>query len=510
MKRITILWMVLLLILGSLTSVEAASSQIVFQGPTNSKVIALTFDDGADGTNIEEILRILEAQQIKATFFLTGGGTNHHPEKIRRIVSKGHEIGNHSFSHPDFRELTFDQMYNELKKAETAIKNATGVNPSKIFRAPFGAYNSHVLEGVGRAGYPYTIQWTIDTIDWRGDSANTIYNRVINNAKPGAIVLMHTGQGASGTVEALPKMIHELKRQGYGFVTVSKLLNISGTTPKPVEPKPVEPKPVEPKPEEPKLPTEYYYYVVQPGDTLYSISREVGVSTTEISYLNKITDPNRIFVGQRLIIPGKEPVVEPKPIEPKPIEPKPIEPKPVVEPKLPDEYYYYVVKTGDTLSGISQKLGVSTRELIDLNKITNPDRLYIGQRLIIPGEETSMEPVKETAKEPVKEKTSVVLSTKIDRIGEGENLYDFAKRHQLEVEEILRHNLYKNPALYRVGQPVTVPVKTTTRVTQVYVFRIGDSLTSVAKSHGLSVEELLQINNWKQSTPLRPGKVMKL
>lgn len=499
MKRISILWMVLLLILGSLTSVEAASSQIVFQGPTSSKVIALTFDDGADGTNIEEILRILEAQQIKATFFLTGGGTNHHPEKIRRIVSKGHEIGNHSFSHPDFRELTFDQMYNELKKAETAIKNAAGVNPSKIFRAPFGSYNAHVLEGVGKAGYPYTIQWTIDTIDWRGDSANTIYNRVINNAKPGAIVLMHTGQGASGTVEALPKMINELKRQGYGFVTVSKLLNISGTTPKPTEPKPPELKPVEPK-----LPAEYYYYVVQPGDTLYSISQEVGVSTTEISYLNKITDPNRISVGQRLIIPGKEPA------EPKPAEPKPIEPKPIVEPKLPDEYYYYVVKTGDTLSSLSQKVGVSTRELIDLNKITNPDRLYIGQRLIIPGKETNKEPVKAPVNEPVKKKTPVVLSTKIDRIEEGENLYDFARRHQLEVEEIIRHNLYNNPALYREGQPVTVPVKTTSGVTQVYVFRIGDSLTSVAKSHGLSVEELLQTNNWKQSTPLRPGKVMKL
>lgn len=375
MKRIAVLWMVLLLISGTLTSVEAAASQIVFQGPATSKMIALTFDDGSDGTNIEEILRILDNQQIKATFFLTGGGTKHHPEKIRKIVSRGHEIGNHSNTHPDFRNLSMEEMKNELKRTEAIIQEATGILPNKIFRAPFGAYNSNVLEGVGRAGYPYTIQWTIDTIDWRGDSADVIYNKVINNAKPGAIVLMHTGQGAPGTPEALPGMIKELKRMGYSFTTVSKLLNVSTAPSQP-------------------------------------------------------TDP---------------PVQDPKPVEPKPA---PVEPKPVVEPKLPSEYYYYAVQP--------------------------------------------------------------VLSTKMDRIQGGENLYGLARRHGLEVREILRYNRVKNPVLYFEGQMVIIPVTESENQVKVYVFSIGDLLRVVAKIHGVGLEDLLRTNRINISAGIKPGQVIKI
>ena len=375
MKRIAVLWMVLLLISGTLTSVEAAASQIVFQGPATSKMIALTFDDGSDGTNIEEILRILDNQQIKATFFLTGGGTKHHPEKIRKIVSRGHEIGNHSNTHPDFRNLSMEEMKNELKRTEAIIQEATGILPNKIFRAPFGAYNSNVLEGVGRAGYPYTIQWTIDTIDWRGDSADVIYNKVINNAKPGAIVLMHTGQGAPGTPEALPGMIKELKRMGYSFTTVSKLLNVSTAPSQP-------------------------------------------------------TDP---------------PVQDPKPVEPKPA---PVKPKPVVEPKLPSEYYYYAVQP--------------------------------------------------------------VLSTKMDRIQGGENLYGLARRHGLEVREILRYNRVKNPVLYFEGQMVIIPVTESENQVKVYVFSIGDLLRVVAKIHGVGLEDLLRTNRINISAGIKPGQVIKI
>ena len=434
MKRIAVLWMVLLLISGTLTSVEAAASQIVFQGPATSKMIALTFDDGSDGTNIEEILRILDNQQIKATFFLTGGGTKHHPEKIRKIVSRGHEIGNHSNTHPDFRNLSMEEMKNELKRTEAIIQEATGILPNKIFRAPFGAYNSNVLEGVGRAGYPYTIQWTIDTIDWRGDSADVINNKVINNAKPGAIVLMHTGQGASGTPEALPGMIKELKRMGYSFTTVSKLLNVSTAPSQP-------------------------------------------------------TDP---------------PVQDPKPVEPKPA---PVKPKPVVEPKLPSEYYYYAVQPGDTLFGIAQRVGSTVSELSDLNKIANPERIYAGQRLIIPGKKPA-EPEKPEKPSPVKEQP--VLSTKMDRIQGGENLYGLARRHGLEVREILRYNRVKNPVLYFEGQMVIIPVTESENQVKVYVFSIGDLLRVVAKIHGVGLEDLLRTNRINISAGIKPGQVIKI
>ncbi len=338
MKKIAIGLVVLLLLSMTWTSVEAASSRIIYQGPSSPKVIALTFDDGSDGTNIDAILEVLATQKIKATFFLTGAGVNHHPGKIRRIVSQGHEIANHSYSHPDFRNLSFTQMSNELKKTETAIKNVAGIYPKKLFRAPYGAYNKHVLDGVGKAGYPYTIQWNIDTIDWRGDSATTIYNRVIKNAKAGSIVLMHTGKGASGTVEALPKMIKELKRQGYGFVKVSKLLSI---------------------------PTEYYYYTVKSGDTLYRISLNLGVPMTEIIKLNNIVNPNLIYVGQRLKIPSKSTA-------------------PVT---APVEYYYYTVKSGDTLYRISLNVGIPMTEIVKLNNIADPNKIYAGQQIKIPRKE---------------------------------------------------------------------------------------------------------------------------
>ncbi len=337
MKKIAIGMVVILLLSLTWASVDAAPSRIIHQGPSSPKVISLTFDDGADGTNIDEILKVLDAHKIKATFFLTGTGVNHHPARIRRIVSKGHEIANHSYSHPNFRNLTYAQMNTELKKAQAVIKTATGVYPKKLFRAPYGAYNSHVLEGVGRAGYPYTIQWNIDSIDWRGDSATTLYNRVIKNAKGGSIVLMHTGKGASGTVEALPKVIKELKRQGYGFVTISQLLKLSSTT-------------------------KYYYYTVKSGDTLYRISLTTGVPMMEIVKLNNITDPNRIYVGQRLKIADKS-----------------------AAPVIPSTgYYYYTVRSGDTLYRIAINSGVTTTEIVKLNNITDPNRIYVGQQLKIP------------------------------------------------------------------------------------------------------------------------------
>ncbi len=342
MKRIAIALMVLLLLSMTWTSVEATPSRTVYQGPSSSKVIALTFDDGADGTNIDEILRVLDAHNIKATFFLTGTGVKHHPGKVRRIVSQGHEIANHSYSHPDFRNLSFYQMSRELKRTETSIKNVTGIYPKKLFRAPYGAFNNHVLEGVGKAGYPYTIQWNIDTIDWRGDSPTTIYNRVITKAKPGSIVLMHTGKGATGTVEALPKMIIELKRQGYGFVTVSKLLKFQNDST--------------------KTTAEFYYYTVKSGDTLYRISLNTGVSIARLATLNRISDPNRIYVGQRLMIPRRNSATA----------------KPSIE------YYFYTVKSGDTLYRISVNTGVSVLKLASLNKIADPNRIYVGQKLKIP------------------------------------------------------------------------------------------------------------------------------
>lgn len=122
-------------------------------------------------------------------------------------------------------------MQNQLSRTETIVKNITGRSTKPFFRAPYGESNAAVLNAVGNAGYTYTFHWTIDTLDWQGHSATYVSNRVLNNIQPGAIVLMHTGAGASGTVQALDQMIPALKKQGYRFVTLSQLMKLPGQVP---------------------------------------------------------------------------------------------------------------------------------------------------------------------------------------------------------------------------------------------------------------------------------------
>jgi peptidoglycan/xylan/chitin deacetylase (PgdA/CDA1 family)/peptidoglycan hydrolase-like protein with peptidoglycan-binding domain len=208
-------------------SVSASSSQLITKGSTSSKAVALTFDDGDDGANIQSILAILADNNIKATFFITGKAAEDHPSLIKAIVNAGMEIGNHSYSHPDFTTISYSSMQSQLSTTDNILVNLTGRTTKPYFRPPYGGYNSTVLQAVGDAGYTRTIYWTIDTIDWDGRSASAIYSKVLDNATPGAIVLMHTGSG-SNTKYALQQMIDGLRSMGYSFATVSGIL--SGTS----------------------------------------------------------------------------------------------------------------------------------------------------------------------------------------------------------------------------------------------------------------------------------------
>ncbi|GGF26653.1 hypothetical protein GCM10010954_27140 [Halobacillus andaensis] len=318
---------------------EAASSQFVTKGNTSSKVVALTFDDGADGTNVETILQTLSTYNVKATFFLTGAGTNHHPQKIKQIASKGHELGNHSYTHPDFTKLTSAQIKDELDRTEAIIQSTTGQSTKPIFRAPFGSVNSSVLTAVGNAGYTHTIHWNIDTVDWKGNSAADIRGRVLNNIVPGSIVLMHTGAGASGTPGALPGIITSLKDQGYQFVTVSDLLSgkpssASGT------------------------------YTVKAGDTLYSLARKYNTTVSKLVSENQLSNANVIRIGQVLKIPGQ------------------------TTGSPPSGSKTYTVKAGDTLYSIARLNQTTVSELVSINQLSNPSLIRIGQVLVLPGGST--------------------------------------------------------------------------------------------------------------------------
>ncbi|TWT04972.1 LysM peptidoglycan-binding domain-containing protein [Planomicrobium sp. CPCC 101079] len=335
-KLIAVLMLVLFTFFSFSSQSEAATSKWVTKGTTTSKVIALTFDDGSDGTNIQKILDTLSANNVKATFFLTGSGAEKHPQAIKNIVAKGHQLGNHSFSHPDFTKLSAAKIKAELDKTEATIKKITGKSTKPLFRAPFGTTNAAVLAAVGNAGYTHTIHWNIDTVDWKGVSAASITNKVVNNVVPGTIVLMHTGAGASGTPGALPGMISKLKAKGYSFVTVSEILKLK------------------------QPPSTGAKYTVKAGDTLYSIAKKHGVTVAALAKANKITNYNLIRVGQVLIIPSKN-----------------ASPPPAATVK-------YTVKAGDTLYSIAKKHKVTVAKLAAANNITNYNLIRVGQVLTIP------------------------------------------------------------------------------------------------------------------------------
>lgn len=183
----------------------------------SEKKVALTFDDGPNATSTVRLLNLLEEESVEATFFLLGQMVTKHPEVAKKIVDQGHEIANHSYSHPDLTTLAGDEVKMEVTKADEAIFLATGVLP-KTFRPPYGAVNQDVIKKVGLP----IIQWDVDSLDWKLRDPNGISKKVTEETQNGSIILLHDIHDRS--VEAVPKIIRHLKQEGYQFVTVSELL----------------------------------------------------------------------------------------------------------------------------------------------------------------------------------------------------------------------------------------------------------------------------------------------
>jgi len=202
----------------------SASSTVISKVSTSKKVVALTFDDCYSSTNVNAILSILQANGIKATFFIVGDAAANNPGIVRAIHNAGMEIGNHSYTHTSYTSLSSSSMLYDLNRCDSVISSITGESTKPLFRPPGGAYNSTVLSAVGSAGYSRTIMWNIDTNDWRGYSASYIYSSVVNNISPGSIVLMHALSTAPNTKYALQDIIDTLSSWGYSFTTVSGLL----------------------------------------------------------------------------------------------------------------------------------------------------------------------------------------------------------------------------------------------------------------------------------------------
>lgn len=199
--------------------------------PTSHPVVALTFDAGANGDGLASILSTLSAQQVSATFFLTGDFAARNPAAVRAIVARGHRLGNHSATHPYFTSLSDAAIRTELDRARTAIRAAGGTDPRPLFRFPYGDRNARTIGAVNAAGYA-SVRWTVDTLGWQGVSGGItvqpVVDRVMDSAGPGEIVLMHVGSHPTDRstldADALPTVITRLRASGYRFVTLDALL----------------------------------------------------------------------------------------------------------------------------------------------------------------------------------------------------------------------------------------------------------------------------------------------
>lgn len=207
--------------------------EIVWEVPTDQKVIALTFDDGPDPADTPEILALLRQYEAKATFFVIGRRVEQYPDLVRREAEEGHEIANHTFTHSymNNRKLSAVQMAEELRKTDRAITAATGQKP-RLFRPPGGYYNERVVEASKQIGYKVVMwSWHQDTEDWHTPGVQRIVDKVLGNARNGDIVLFHDYvEGKTQTVEALRRILPELSQRGFRFVTVSELLTLRKAT----------------------------------------------------------------------------------------------------------------------------------------------------------------------------------------------------------------------------------------------------------------------------------------
>jgi peptidoglycan/xylan/chitin deacetylase (PgdA/CDA1 family) len=152
--------------------------------------IAMTFDDGPSSENTPRLLEMLKQRNIKATFFLIGENAAANPDLVRRILAEGHEIGNHSWTHPQLSKLSDDRVTTEITKTQGAIKDASGYTPT-LLRPPYGAITARQREWIENQFGLNIILWSVDPLDWKRPGASVITQRILSQVRPGAIILSH-------------------------------------------------------------------------------------------------------------------------------------------------------------------------------------------------------------------------------------------------------------------------------------------------------------------------------
>lgn len=197
----------------------------LLESPSFQKKVALTFDDGPDTTVTPEVMRILKAQKVKATFFVVGFKILRHKPLLQQMLDEGHCIGNHSFDHPNFKTQAWATVWQEqIEKTEKLTEKLTG-KKMRFVRPPYGQLTDAQIKELGKKDYR-VVNWSIDAYDWdnQKNGPDAVCDRIMNNIHPGAIILMHNGEKRGNTVLALPALIRRLRAEGYEPVALDELL----------------------------------------------------------------------------------------------------------------------------------------------------------------------------------------------------------------------------------------------------------------------------------------------
>lgn len=199
---------------------QAADELPIYCVDTNKKVCALSFDAAWGAEDTDLLIEILGKYDAKATFFVVGEWVDKYPDEVKKLHDAGHDVMNHSDTHQYMTKIENDRMIFEVENCSDKIEKITKKRPN-LFRPPYGDYNSKVVQKMASLGYN-TIQWDVDSLDWKDLSPDEIYNRVTQRTKNGSIILFHNA--AKHTPEALPKILEKLKKDGFKFEKISDMI----------------------------------------------------------------------------------------------------------------------------------------------------------------------------------------------------------------------------------------------------------------------------------------------
>lgn len=222
--------LILIVIMLSIGFSNKTSASVFFNGTTREvpiycvdtpeKQVAISFDAAWGADKTEDIIKLLKEYDVDATFFLVGFWVEDYPEMVTKINEAGYEIGTHSNTHADMCKLNKEQIVEELTTSKQLIEDIIGKEVT-LFRAPFGSYNNTVINTAKDLGLT-TIQWDVDSLDWKGLSASQLAMRVLNRVQDGSIILFHNN--ADHIVDGLRLVLDSLTNKGYKITSIGNLL----------------------------------------------------------------------------------------------------------------------------------------------------------------------------------------------------------------------------------------------------------------------------------------------